>query len=99
MKKTPFSDEQIINMLKLVEAGQKVADGCRTHGLGEATSERWKATYGGMDVSQLRRLQQLEDENRRLKHLVADLSLDTAALKDVLVKKIPLAHSRYGGVG
>jgi putative transposase len=87
MKKTQFSDEQIINILKLVEAGQKVADVCRAHGVSEATYYRWKAKYGGMDVSQLRRLQQLEDENRRLKHLVADLSLDNAALKDVLVKK------------
>jgi putative transposase len=87
MKKTQFSDEQIINILKLVEAGQKVADVCRAHGVSEATYYRWKAKYGGMDVSQLRRLQQLEDDNRRLKHLVADLSLDNAALKDVLVKK------------
>ena len=87
MKKVQFSDEQIINILRLVEAGQKVGDVCRSHGISEATYYRWKAKYGGMDVNQLRRLQQLEDENRRLKHVVADLTLDNVALKDVLGKK------------
>lgn len=87
MKKVQFSEEQIINILRLAEAGQKVGDVCRSHGISEATYYRWKAKYGGMDVSQLRRLQQLEDENRRLKHLVADLTLDNVALKDVLGKK------------
>ncbi len=87
MKQTQFNNEQIINFLKLVEAGKNVADVCRSHGISEVTHSGWKAKYGGMGVSQLRRLQQLEDENRRLKHLVADLSLDNAALKDVLVKK------------
>ena len=87
MKKTQFSDEQIITILKLAEAGQKVSDICRTHAISEATFYRWKSKFGGMDVNQLRRLQQLEDENRRLKHLVADLTLDNAALKDVVAKK------------
>lgn len=87
MKKTQFSEEQIIQVLRLVDAGQKVADVCRAQGISEGTYYRWKAKYGGMDVNQLRRLQQLEDENRRLKHLVADLTLDNVALKDVLTKK------------
>ena len=87
MKKTQFTEEQIINVLKLAEAGQKVADSCRAHGISEGTFYRWKSKYGGLDVNQLRWLQQLEDENRRLKHLVADLTLDNVALKDVLTKK------------
>jgi len=87
MKKTQFTAEQIINVLRLAEAGQKVADICRAHGISEGPFYRWKAKYGGMDVNQLRRLQHLEDKNRRLKHLVADLTLDNAALKDVLTKK------------
>lgn len=87
MKKTQFTEEQIITMLKLADAGQKVSEICRTHAISEATFYRWKTKYSGMDVSQLRRLQQLEEENRRLKHLVADLSLDNALLKDVLTKK------------
>lgn len=87
MKKVQFSDQQIISILKLVEAGQKVGDACRAHGISEATYYRWKTKYGAMDVNQLRRLQQLEDENRRLKHLVADLTRDNVALKDVLGKK------------
>lgn len=87
MKKTQFSEEQIVAILKLAEAGQKVGDVCRTHGISEGTFYRWKTKYGGMDTSQLRRLQHLEDENRRLKQIVADLTLDNTALKDVLTKK------------
>lgn len=87
MKKTQFTEEQIIAMLKLADAGQKVSEICRTHAISEATFYRWKTKYSGMDINQLRRLQQLEEENRRLKHLVADLSLDNALLKDVLTKK------------
>lgn len=87
MKKTQFTEEQIINILKLAEAGQKVGDICRTHGISEGTFYRWKSKYGGMDANQLRRLQHLEDENRRLKQIVADLTLDITALKDVLTKK------------
>ena len=87
MKKVQFSDEQIINILPLVEAGQKVGDGCRSHGISEATYYRWKTKYGGMDVNQLRRLQQLEDENRRLKGLVADLTLDKHMLAEALKRK------------
>ena len=84
MKKTRFREEQIIGVLKRVEAGQPVAEFCRNQGLSEAPFSRWKAQYGGLEVSQLRRLREVEDENRRLKQIVADLTLDNTALKDVL---------------
>ena len=87
MRKTRFSEEQIINILKGVEAGQRVTDACRTHGISEQTYHRWKAKYGGLDVNEARRLKALEDENRRLKAAVADLTLDNRMLKDVLAKK------------
>ena len=86
MRKTRFTEEQIINILKGVEAGQRVTDACRAHGISEQTYHRWKAKYGGLDVGDAQRLKALEDENRRLKRLVADLALDNAALKDVLGK-------------
>ena len=87
MKQSRFTEEQIIGILKRVEAGQKILDVCRTHGISEATYHRWKTKYGGLDVSEARRLKHLEDENRRLKQLVADLTLDNTALKEVLGKK------------
>lgn len=87
MKKTRFSEEQSIGILKEVEAGRKVGEVCQSHGISKGTYYRWKANYGGMDVSQMRRLQQLEEENRRLKTLVVDLTLDNTALKDVLTQK------------
>lgn len=87
MRKSRFTEEQIINILKVVETGQKVNDACRTHGISEQTYHRWKAKYGGLDVNEARRLKQLEDENRRLKTAVADLTLDNRMLKDVLAKK------------
>ena len=87
MRKTRFSEEQIINILKGVEAGQRVADACRPHGISEQTYHRWKAKYGGLDVNEARRLKALEDENHRLKAAVADLTLDNRMLKDVLAKK------------
>ncbi len=86
MKQSQFTEAQIIGILKRVEAGQKILDVCRTHGISEATYHRWKTKYGGLDVSEARRLKQLEDENRRLKQLVADLTLDNTALKEVLGK-------------
>jgi len=86
MRKSHFSEEQIIGILRLAEAGQTVAEVCRKHGISEGTYYRWKAQYGGLEVSQLRRLRQLEEENRRLKHIVADLTLDNAALKDIATK-------------
>jgi putative transposase len=87
MRKSRFTEEQIASILKLAEAGQKVADVCRQHGISEGTFYRWKARYGGLDASELRRLKQLEDENRRLKQLVADLSLDIGMLKDIASKE------------
>ena len=87
MRKSRFTEEQIVAIVKLVEAGQKVSDVCRQHGISEATVYRWKSRYGGLETSELRRLKQLEDENRRLKQLVADLSLDNAMLKDIVSKK------------
>jgi putative transposase len=86
MRKSRFSEEQILGILRLAEAGQTVMDVCRRHGISEGTYYRWKAQYGGLEVSQLRRLRHLEDENRRLKQIVADLTLDNAALKDVATK-------------
>ena len=86
MRKSRFSEEQIIKILKEKEAGAKLADLCRRHGISEQTFHRWKAKFGGMEVNDARRLKQLEDENRRLKHLVADLTLDNQALKAIAAK-------------
>jgi len=87
MRKSNFNEEQIINILKSVEAGQKVADACRSNSISEQTYHRWKAKYGGLDVNEARRLKHLEEENRRLKQIVADLTLDNRVLKDVVSKK------------
>jgi putative transposase len=86
MKKSRYTEEQIIAILKQHEAGVKTADLCREHGISDATFYKWKAKYGGLDVSEAQRLRQMEDENRRLKALVADLSLDKEALKAVIRK-------------
>ncbi len=87
MKQSRFTDEQIIRLLKRAEGGAQIADLCREAGISDTTLQRWKATYGGLDVNAARRLKQLEDETRRLKQLVAELTLDHAALKDVVAKK------------
>ena len=87
MKRGRFSEEQIIAILKEHEAGLPVADLCRKHGVSDASIYKWKAKYGGMDVSESRRLKTLEEENARLKRLLADAMLDNFALKDHLGKK------------
>jgi putative transposase len=86
MKKGKHSEEQIIGVLKRVEAGQTVKEVARELGVSEATIYTWKSKFGGMEISDARRLKELEDENRRLKHMVADLSLDKEALKAVIRK-------------
>ena len=86
MKKSRHSEEQIIGVLKQMEAGRKVGELAREVGVSEATLYTWKSKYGGMEVSEARRLRALEEENRRLKQLVADLSLDKEALKVVIQK-------------
>ncbi len=87
MKRKRFPEEQIIGILKQAEAGKSVKELVREHGISDATFYTWRRKFGGMDVSDARRLKQLEDENRRLKKLVADQALDNQALKDVLKKK------------
>jgi putative transposase len=86
MKKGKHTEEQIIGVLKRIEAGQTVKEVAREQGVSEATIYTWKSKYGGMEVSDARRLKELEDENRRLKHMVADLSLDKEALRAVIRK-------------
>ena len=87
MKRTRFSDEQIIGILKEAEAGAKAKELCRKYGISEATFYNWKAKYAGMTVSEARRLRELEQENTRLKKLLAEAELDKAALKDLLGRK------------
>ena len=84
MRGTRHSEEQIIAILKQADNGVKTAELCRQHGIVEQTLYRWKAKYGGMDISDTKKLKQLEEENRKLKHVVAELTLDNRALKDVL---------------
>jgi putative transposase len=86
MKGSRFSEEQIIGVLKEAEAGAKVSELCRRHGISDATFYTWRSKYGGLEISEMRRLRQLEEENRRLKSIVADQALDIRALKDVLAK-------------
>ena len=88
MKKSRFSEEKIIAVLKQADAGVKMSELARKNGVSEATLYNWKARYGGMDVSQLRRLKELESENARLKRMYADLSLTHHALQDAVQKKL-----------
>ena len=87
MKRKRFTEEQIINVLKEYEAGAKMADLARRHGVAENTLYRWKSKYGGMEVSEAKRLKELETENAKLKKLLAESLIEREALKDVLSKK------------
>jgi putative transposase len=87
MKRSRFSEEQIIGILREQEAGMKVSDLCRKHGLSEPTFYAWKSKFGGMSVPDARRLKQLEEENARLKKLLAETMLDNAVLKDITARK------------
>lgn len=87
MKKSKFTEEQILFALRQAETGISVAEVCRKMGISDATYYTWKKKYGGLGLTELRRLKQLEEENRQLKKLVADLSLDKQMLQDVLSKK------------
>tara|TARA_B100000683_G_scaffold50109_1_gene47548 strand:+ start:403 stop:669 length:267 start_codon:yes stop_codon:yes gene_type:complete len=87
MKRSRFSEEQVIAILREQEGGVSTADVCRRHGISSATFYKWKAKFGGMDVSDARRLKGLEDENAKLKRLLAEAMLDNAMLKDVASKK------------
>ena len=88
MKKTRYTESQIIKVLNEVEGGRKIKDICREYGISDATYYNWKSKYGGMTASDIRKLKDLEDENRRLKRMYADLSLQHEALKDVIEKKL-----------
>ena len=87
MKRSRFTEEQIIAILKEQEAGMATADVCRRHGISSATFYKWKSKYGGLEVSEARRLRALEDENAKLKKLLAEAMLDIAVLKDISAKK------------
>ena len=89
MKKSKFTESQIVKILKEAEAGVSVDDLMRQHGFSRATFYKWKAKYSGMDVSELKCLKALEEENRRLKQMYADLSLEHEVLKDIIEKKLP----------
>ena len=88
MKKSRFSEHQIIKILKEVEAGRNAKDVCREHGISNATYYAWKSKFGGMEASDIKRMRELEYENARLKQMYADLSLENRALKDVIEKKL-----------
>jgi len=88
MKKTRYTESQIIKVLNEVEGGRQVKDVCREYGISDATYYNWKSKYGGMTASDIKRLKELEEENRRLKRMYADLSLQHEALKDIVEKKL-----------
>ena len=88
MRKARFTEHQIIAVIKSVEGGRTVKDVCRATGISEATYYNWKSRYGGMEASDIKKIKELEDENRRLKQMFADLSLENRALKDVIEKKL-----------
>jgi putative transposase len=87
MRPKRFTEEQLIGILKQAQAGMKIVDLCRIHGISDATFYNWRTKYGGMEVSDVRRLKDLESENRRLKQMLADAMLENRAIKDALSKK------------
>lgn len=97
MKRSRFTEEQIIGILREQEAGVATAEVCRRHGVSSATFYKWKAKFGGMDVSEARRLKALEDENTKLKRMLADAMLDNVALKDLLGKSGDARRLSRGG--
>jgi putative transposase len=88
MKKSRYSETQIVKILKEVEAGKLVKEACREYGISDATYYNWKAKYGGMEASDIKRLKELESENQRLKQMYADISLEHRILKDIVEKKL-----------
>ena len=88
MKRSKFSEHQIVRILKEVEGGRTVKEVCREYSFSDATYYNWRARYGGMEASDIKRLRELEEENRRLKQMYADISLQNRALKDVISKKL-----------
>jgi len=88
MRKSRYSETKIVRILKEVEGGRLVKEVCREYGISDATYYNWKSKYGGMEASDIKRLKELEDENRRLKQMFADLSLENRALKDIVEKKL-----------
>jgi len=88
MKKTRFTESQIVNILKEGEAGMSVPEICRKHGISRSAYYKWRAKYSGMEVSDLKRLKELQEENRNLKQMYADLSLENRVLKDIIEKKL-----------
>ena len=88
MKKSRFTDSQIVAILKEADAGMKVADVCRAHGISQPTFYNWKSKYGGLEVSELRRIKELEGEHAKLKRMYADLAMENHALKELIEKKL-----------
>lgn len=88
MQRSRFTETQIVKILKEVEGGRLVKDVCREYGISDATYYNWKSKYGGMEASDVKRLKELEEENRKLKQMYAELSLETRTLKDVIEKKL-----------